>query len=351
MDVFYRIKALAEQGISVHLHCFTYQQSQPRRELQQWCTAIHYYPRLSLQKSLPISLPHIVASRKNEELLHRLMVNDYPILFEGLHTCYYLDHPALVNRTKLVRMHNIEWEYYRELALREPNFLRKQYLRVESLRLRSYERVLAHAQAILAISPKDGRYLGEQFPGVLHLPAFHPHTFVDSRTGMGKFVLYHGKLSVAENNEAALWLIQEVFSSMPDLHLIIAGADPRPELIAAISKAPNVLLRHNVPDDEMHTLMVDAHIHALPTFQPTGIKLKLLNALFAGRHVLVNSPMVAETGLEELCVIANDPAGFRAAMRHLYNQPFTESEIARRIKLLSNQFDNQQNAKELIGLL
>lgn len=348
MDVFFRIKALAEQGIDIHLHSFTYGQSQPREELEHWCRTIHYYPRLALQQSLPVSQPHIVASRRSEELLHRLMVEPYPILFEGLHTCYYIDHPALANRQKMVRMHNVEWEYYRELAAREPEFLRKQYLRLEAARLRSFEtRAMRHAQVVLAISPRDKQYFAENHPNVMYLPAFHPHTFVDSRTGMGKFVLYHGKLSVAENHEAALWLTQEVFSALPDLNLIVAGADPRPELIAAITKAPNVTLRHNPSEPEMTALMHEAHIHALPTFQPTGIKLKLLNALFIGRHVLVNGTMVNETGLEELCIIADDAQGFRMALRHLYNQSFTESEIARRIKLLGQQFDNELNARKL----
>ncbi len=48
-----------------------------------------------------------------------------------------------------------------------------------------------------------------------------------------------------------------------------------------------------------------AQINVLPTFQATGIKLKLLMALYTGRHCIVNQPMVDNTGLEELCSIQN----------------------------------------------
>ena len=43
-------------------------------------------------------------------------------------------------------------------------------------------------------------------------------------------------------------------------------------------------------DDEntLQQLIQDAHIHVLPSFQQTGLKLKLLNALFKGRHCIVN---------------------------------------------------------------
>jgi glycosyltransferase involved in cell wall biosynthesis len=350
IDVFYRIRALAQKGVHIHLHCFMYGDSQPADALRQYCKAIYYYPRKAALQSLPLKLPHIVASRENEELLHRLIVEDYPILFEGLHTCMYLSHPALQARRKLVRMHNIEWEYYRQLAERETDFVRKQYYKIESRRLLEFERVLFHADYILAIAPRDGKYLGTRFPNVFYLPASHPNTFVDSRTGSGHYALYHGKLSVAENHEAAMWLIHEVFAHL-DVPLVIAGANPKPELITAISRYGHISLRHNVPEKDMYQLMQEAHIHVLPTFQPTGIKLKLLNALFVGRHVLGNSQMLTDTGVESLCHLADSPQLFRENVRRLYNLPFEQNEIARRIQTLSATFSNERNAEELLSVL
>lgn len=350
IDVFYRIRALAAKGVRIHLHCFVYGESQPAEALRQYCKAIYYYPRKAPLQSLPIKLPHIVSSRENEEMLRRLIVEEYPILFEGLHTCLYLNHPALKFRRKLVRMHNIEWQYYSQLAEREPDFVRKQYYKVEARRLQAFEGILVNADYILAIAPRDGKYLGHRFPNVFYLPAFHPHTFIDARSGSGHYALYHGKLSVAENHEAAMWLIREVFGQL-DIPLIIAGANPKPELITEINRYGHISLRHNPSEQEMYELMQQAHVHVLPTFQPTGIKLKLLNALFAGRHIVGNAQMLADTGVESLCHMANTPQEFRETVRRLYNQPFEQQEIARRLQILSATFSNEKNADELIAAL
>ena len=44
------------------------------------------------------------------------------------------------------------------------------------------------------------------------IPSFHEHNEVVIPDGLGKFVLYHGNLSVSENYEAAMHLIKNIFS-------------------------------------------------------------------------------------------------------------------------------------------
>jgi hypothetical protein len=44
IDVFYKIKALKELGVSIHLHTFIYgKEKQP--ELENYCEKVHYYKR------------------------------------------------------------------------------------------------------------------------------------------------------------------------------------------------------------------------------------------------------------------------------------------------------------------
>ena len=86
--------------------------------------------------------------------------------------------------------------------------------------------------------------------------------------------------------------------------LIIAGNKPSQELKEAVSDYPNIEIRTNLNTQEIHQLIKDAQVNVLPTFQATGIKLKLLAALYMGRHCLVNSFMVENTGLEPLCRVA-----------------------------------------------
>lgn len=44
IDVFYKLKALYELGVQIHLHCFEYDRS-PSKELEQYCKTVYYYKR------------------------------------------------------------------------------------------------------------------------------------------------------------------------------------------------------------------------------------------------------------------------------------------------------------------
>jgi len=354
IDVFFKIKALHESGVRVHLHTFHYGREESQ-ELNSICASVRYYPRAKFYQAIYSSVPYIVGSRQSDDLLSNLANDSHPILFEGLHTCFYLGHPLLKDRFKLVRMHNIEWDYYNSLGKAERNFFRKFYLYSESRKLKHFEDILKHASLILAISPSDTDYLQQKFGTAVYVPAFHPYSKVNSKTGKGAYAIYHGNLSVAENNQAAFYLIHKIFDDL-DFPLIIAGKEPLSSLTKEVEKsgaaaAGKFRLIPNPCDEHMQEMIADAHINVLPTFQPTGIKLKLLNALFNGRFCVVNSAMVQHTGLEELCIVADCADDMKRMVSELIEQSFPESEIRKREKLLSEKFSNKANAERLVALI
>ena len=124
IDVFYKIKALHAAGVKVHLHCFEYHR-EPAKELDELCEVVHYYPRKTGVVAALSWKPYIVFGRRSDELLKTLCRDDFPILFEGLHSCYYLSHPSLKNRIKIYRESNIEHHYYFHLSKVEKNFFKK----------------------------------------------------------------------------------------------------------------------------------------------------------------------------------------------------------------------------------
>ncbi len=349
IDVFYKIKALHEEGVKVHLHTYHYGREESA-ELTTICASVRYYQRKKFYQAIYSSVPYIVGTRQSDDLLSCLMEDNHPVLFEGLHTCFYLNHPALKHRFKMVRMHNIEWDYYNSLGKAERNFFRKFYLYAESRKLKGFEDILGHANAILAISPADTDYLNKKFGNAHYVPAFHPFSNVKSKTGKGEFAIYHGNLSVAENNQAAFYLIHKVFDDI-DFPFIIAGKEPLDSLKKEVAKNGRIKLIPNPYDEHMQKMIADAHINVLPTFQPTGIKLKLLNALFNGRFCIVNSQMVQQTGLEELCVVADSAEEVKSVIRKLVDEPFTETEIQKREKLLSEKFSNRSNVRRMLGVV
>lgn len=349
IDVYYKLKALHEQGVKVHLHCYKYGREEAR-ELNDICASVNYYKRERFSNPYIGSKPYIVRTRNTRRLIHNLLKDDFPILFEGLHSCCHLTNPALAKRFKMVRMHNIEHHYYTNLAMVERNIAKKYFFNLESKRLSNFEFILHQADCILAISPNDKKYLEAKFENVCYVPAFHPNVAVETHTGKGKFILYHGNLEVGENDEAALYLVNEVFSKL-QLPCIIAGNNPSSMLRQTMKKYDTISLVENTTIETIHQLIKEAQINVLPTFQSTGIKLKLINALFSGRHCVVNLPMISNTGLQSLCTVTADSKEMIKAIETLFTQEITEAEIQARKQFFQHHFNNEAGAKQILALL
>ncbi|MEY4594788.1 MAG: hypothetical protein RIQ47_1198 [Bacteroidota bacterium] len=348
IDVFYKIKALYELGVSVHLHCFEYGRA-PREELNPYCASVNYYPRQTNKSLLFNTLPYIVLSRSSDDLRKRLLQDDYPILMEGIHCTHLLNDPAFFGRRCFVRSHNVEHDYYHNLAKVERNIFKRYYFYNETGKLRKYEPVLKRAKAIAAISPEDTHYFNSTYGNAFYLPAFHPFEQVIFTTETNDFAFYHGNLAVGENNEAALYLIEKVFAGLP-YKLIVAGAKPSAALRRAVASHANVSLMDRLSPEEIHRHIATARVNVLPTFQATGIKLKLLASLFLGKHVLVNSPMVDKTGLEDLCTIADSPEEFRSQLKIIFEEKdFPERNVTERKSILETKFSNRINAGLLVN--
>ncbi|NQU53629.1 MAG: glycosyltransferase family 1 protein, partial [Bacteroidetes bacterium] len=278
IDVFHKIKTLHNYGYEVVLHCFQYGR-QPQPELEKYCSKIYYYKRKKGFQHLFSPLPYIVATRKNKQLLENIKANNYPILFEGVHTCFYVNHPDLANRKKMIRMHNIEHHYYEELAKATTDVFKKLFFYIESKKLKKYERILSNDFSIIAISKNDYNYFIDKHSDVKYIPAFHPLEEVISKPGKGDYFLYHGNLAVEENEKAVLFLIEKVFLNAKD-QLIIAGKSPTNRISQKVQQNKNIKLEANPTEKAMNALIINAHCCVLPTFQATGLKLKLLVSLF-----------------------------------------------------------------------
>ncbi len=350
IDVYYKLKALHENGIEIILHCFEYRGNHAP-ELEKICSKVYYYKRNTSVLSHLSVLPYTVYSRKKNKLLENLLKDNYPILFEGLMSCYYLNHPGLANRIKLFREANIEQDYYKGLAKSTDSFIKKIYYSLESLRFKAFEKNLESADVLVAISQSDRDQLKSRFPHkrVEFIPGFHGNNSIVALPGQSDFLLYHANLSVPENELAAIYLCEKVFSKL-SYKSIVAGLKPTKRLEKIIANYPNIELIANPVEAEMAALIRNAQVHVLVTFQGTGLKLKLLNTLFAGRHVLVNQLMLEGSGLDKLCHIANQSEEQIEICNKLMLIPFNQTDIIEREKILFPQFSNKVQAKRLSEL-
>ncbi|MBS1617368.1 MAG: hypothetical protein JST76_02565, partial [Bacteroidetes bacterium] len=163
----------------------------------------------------------------------------------------------------------------------------------------------------------------------------------------GSYVLYHGNLSVVENNQAAIFIVKKIAAEMT-VPFIIAGKNPTDALKKEVARYPHIEMVENPSFERIADLLSNAHINLLTTFQNTGIKLKLLNSLYRGRFCLVNSKMVNNTGLESLCVIEDNPNATKRLITDMMNLDFDQHHINKRRQLLDHEFSNRANATKII---
>jgi len=348
IDIFYKLRSLKQVGIKTILHCYTYGR-QSSKELEDLCAEVHYYERDSgfyyaLQRD-----PYIVVTRDSNIMPKRILGDKFPVLFEGLHSTSRLKEYAKAGKKCLVRAHNIEHDYYRALSRSENRLYDKVFLHTEAIKLRAYEKVLEHADYILGISRPETDYFMENYGHSTLVPAFHRFDEVTIKPGLGEYILFHGNLAVAENSDVFLRIASHVLSKIPH-RVMVAGKNPSKSFIRKLSGWSNIRVIANPTDDELDKLIADAQVNLLYTAQSTGIKLKLLHALFGGRHCLVNTEMIGGTGLESLCRLAEEPRDMIDQLEELMTLPFTEKQISER-EIALKDYSNRAGAEKILELL
>jgi hypothetical protein len=132
---------------------------------------------------------------------------------------------------------------------------------------------------------------------------------------------------------------------------VVAGKNPSSRLQRIAHQNAHTCLVANPEERELQDLIGKAQINILPSFNKTGVKLKLLNALYNGRHCIVNKTAVEGSPLAPLCQIAETASAMQRIVQQLNHLPFGEEEIRLRKKLLQQHFDTTTNVKALIAYL
>lgn len=350
IDVFHKLRLLKMAGIDIYLHCFDYGRGH-QVELEKYCARVSYYKRKTGLASFFSSKPYIVKSRISEELKNNLLKDEVPILCEGIHTTGFLTDTRFANRTVAIRPTNVEHDYYKLLAEREKNFLRKYFFISEALKLKMFDRIHLRAKMIFPISESDNQYFKSHFSKISSYCIF-PFNALDkleNMAGKGDYALFHGNLSVAENEEVARFIIRKI-SPRTDFKINIAGKNPSKSLVE-LARNFSVELIPNPADDVMEKLVSEAHIQLMITFQPTGFKNKLLLSVFKGRFIIANNAILTGSSLDNLVEIANNADEIVSKIEQLRNQEFTQKMIDVRNEHLNNKHFNQEKAKMLISKL
>lgn len=351
IEEFYKIKALYQLGVKIHLHCFVYGDRNEQNELDKYCEKVYYYKRERSIKDIFSNLPFIVKSRMKDDLLANLLSNDYPILFDATHTTGFLNHPKLEERKKIVRLHNIEWIYYRILLSQAVSLKEKIFFYQEYKKLKEYDKQLVHADVLSCLSQTDYEYYQEKFPDkkVSLDYVFHENNNINSIPGKGDYILYHGNLSLSDNYNLIIQLLSNDLKNCT-YKIILAGKNPHTTLQQFVKGKNNIELIANPTDEILNGLMKEAHICLAMAANPSGVKLKLINSLFNARFVISNEAALTGSGLDSLVYITEEN-DLPDLIDKLMLKEFKQDEIDERNSLLSEKYNNLNNARQIIAQL
>lgn len=152
---------------------------------------------------------------------------------------------------------------------------------------------------------------------------------------IGNRLIFSGNMNFPPNQSAALWFIEKVLplvrEQFPDTQLVLAGANPPPELLALESETIHV----TGFVEDMNREIACSAVYVAPLISGGGFKNKVVEAL-ANRTYVVATPMaveflapearervaVADSPVEmaaHIVRILRDPAACQEQLEYLYN--------------------------------
>lgn len=349
VGIFNRIKAFHEAGIEIILHAF-YKEFKAPEDLAAYCKTVYIYKRKPIWNILNLKVPLYIQSRRSDQLIQILSKDELPILFEGLHTLYHFRDPALAHRKKYVRLHNAESLYYQQLSSLENNPFKKLYYKSESALSKLFEEnYLPKAHGLFTISTRETEYCSKLNKNTLWIPPFITPAFKIPE-GTGGYALFHGDLTIRENELAVHFLIRNVFNEL-SIPLIIAGYNPSPKIKNLVYTSRQATLMESPDTGTMEILIQQAQIILAPVKHTTGYKMKLAQSLFVGRHIITDEVSRSYTELMDLVHFAQNAQDWREKIKQLIDVPVSPLEIDTRRSLFESTFDNRRNAEKMLGAI
>lgn len=291
-------------------------------------------------------------------LIDNLKENSYDVIqIEGTFPALYSEVIFKHRKNALVvlRQHNVEFQIWQRLASNTKNPIKRWYLQLLADRLKAFEeKHLNQYDALVPVTADDGELfqsMGCSIP-VFPSPAgidtelWKPSTQEDSQA------IYHiGSLEWLPNLEAIDWFVKDVWplvqKDCPDANFYVAGKG-MPEEYKAM-QIPGVEMIGQV--ESATEFVNDKAITVVPLKSGSGIRLKILEAMSAGKVVIsttIGAQGITCTDGKDI-LIADTPEEFCDAIRRVT----TDENLANNLKqnarrLIEEQYSNQSVIRKLL---
>lgn len=344
------LNAFAKAGYEVDVLCFKEKKASmnsEEAELRKICNSVYqiYLPLTtadhlkymigiaakSLFSRYPFSIYKYQSKKMKNELEKKAHIKYDMIYFDHLPMCIFLNyaHTLWPNAKLILDEHNCETIIVKRRAAESNNVIKKLFLNVEALKLKSFEKnSILKATKTIVLSSTDYKSLKKVTKSEFNhavIPIGVPDRGLKKETNNKDLkVLFIGTLTWEPNNAGLIWFLEEVMPIIErkkiNLHLYIVGKNPSEE-VKKLSEQYNekITVTGYVDSVDKYYDMCDVTI--VPLFIGSGQRVKLIEAFSKGMPAVSTS--VGAEGLEynkESIIIANKKEEFADAIEYMQDK-------------------------------
>jgi hypothetical protein len=335
-DVFERIKGLKSLGFKIDLLC-TYKAFPKKEEIdfvKTYIEELFLVERKNRFQDLFKVKPLQVISRNELKNVVLHQKYDFTIL-ESECVGQILQNKSLRADEVILRVHNNESKYFKELANSTSSFFNKLYYFQESFKYNYFSsNIFSKADRLWFISKEElvqndlNTSMGCKST---HLPSPINDPFRKQELS-NKTVLFIGALFMPNNIEALLWYLDFVHSFLvkeENYKLIIVGSTgefTQDYFIKKFKHYSNIELFFNVIN--LDPFYAQSTVFINPMLHGTGVKLKSINAIVNGLPLVATKIGAEGIGLDaEMYFEANTPQEFIGSILNIFNLNPKEKQL------------------------
>jgi len=283
-------------------------------------------------------------------------VNPDVVQVESVYLSTYL--PVIkkyADAVTVLRMHNVEYQVWQGLSRKTKNRIKSFYLDSLSIRVRNFERAAwKDYDLLLAITEKDAHLVQrlEEVTNIIVAPFSIEADKIDFNTDNEQWVGYHiGAMDWQPNYDGMRWFLSKAW---PKIHNVI----PKFEFYFAGRGMPDEFKKKSIAGihcmDEVadaKEFIADKKILIVPLWSGGGIRVKILEAMAAGKVVITTSKGIK--GIEakpvEHYLRAHSPDDFAKAIKWCLENKQQAQEMATRARnLIMEKYEQTSVIKHVI---
>lgn len=254
----------------------------------------------------------------------------------------------------LLRAHNVEHQIWQRIAKSEHNPFKRSYIKHLSLTLGTYEREhINDYDGVVCITENDAAYFrqaGCRRP-VVSIPFSITPEAVDYVAPEPNSLFHLGSMDWLPNLEGINWFLDEVWplvhKSMPQVTLYLAGRKMPKEMIDL--QVEGVKVVGEVPD--ANYFIGSKLINVVPLLSGSGIRVKIIEAMAAGKTVIATTVGAEGIHYEEgkNILIADTPQQFVDQIHRCVEDPDFCAEVGRNaFELITKEYSTETLTNKLL---